>query len=227
MALTISPYAHRINASPLSVTPSSPTPYPIMSRSVSINMDGMPEYGNDPENVEGLDMEMVPDFDGMVNFGGPSEGAKIPQGSEYLHSPCRDSHLVVLTLAHPSVSGPPKHHHDPHHPPSSSHGQMNPDDVVFQTETGLEGGSDDDDGALRLLEADLTPPDSPAPHMSKRRRETQDVPGGFTYVDKDGESGRRKIRIEYITDKSRRHITFSKRKAGIMKKVRNETLCIC
>lgn len=32
-------------------------------------------------------------------------------------------------------------------------------------------------------------------------------------------SGRRKIKIEYIKDKSRRHITFSKRKAGIMKKV--------
>lgn len=32
-------------------------------------------------------------------------------------------------------------------------------------------------------------------------------------------AGRRKIRIEYIEDKSRRHITFSKRKAGIMKKV--------
>jgi hypothetical protein len=32
-------------------------------------------------------------------------------------------------------------------------------------------------------------------------------------------TGRRKIRIEYIDDKSRRHITFSKRKAGIMKKV--------
>ncbi|EGF77842.1 hypothetical protein BATDEDRAFT_7506, partial [Batrachochytrium dendrobatidis JAM81] len=29
---------------------------------------------------------------------------------------------------------------------------------------------------------------------------------------------RRKIKIEYIEDKSRRHITFSKRKAGIMKK---------
>lgn len=32
-------------------------------------------------------------------------------------------------------------------------------------------------------------------------------------------SGRRKIRIEFIEDRSRRHITFSKRKAGIMKKV--------
>lgn len=30
--------------------------------------------------------------------------------------------------------------------------------------------------------------------------------------------GRRKIQIEYIKEKSRRHITFSKRKAGIMKK---------
>ncbi|KAI9312149.1 hypothetical protein BX666DRAFT_1866449 [Dichotomocladium elegans] len=42
--------------------------------------------------------------------------------------------------------------------------------------------------------------------------------------DSDGEgkpgkrSGRRKIKIEFIEDKSRRHITFSKRKAGIMKK---------
>lgn len=32
--------------------------------------------------------------------------------------------------------------------------------------------------------------------------------------------GRRKIKIEFIDDKSRRHITFSKRKLGIMKKVR-------
>ncbi len=44
--------------------------------------------------------------------------------------------------------------------------------------------------------------------------------GGFQLVSKDGDPMRRKIRIEYITDKSRRHITFSKRKSGIMKKVR-------
>ncbi|KAI9323520.1 hypothetical protein BX666DRAFT_1842846, partial [Dichotomocladium elegans] len=31
-------------------------------------------------------------------------------------------------------------------------------------------------------------------------------------------NGRRKIKIEFIEDRSRRHITFSKRKAGIMKK---------
>lgn len=35
----------------------------------------------------------------------------------------------------------------------------------------------------------------------------------------DKKTGRRKINIEFIEDKSRRHITFSKRKAGIMKKV--------
>lgn len=32
-------------------------------------------------------------------------------------------------------------------------------------------------------------------------------------------SGRRKINIEFIEDKNKRHITFSKRKSGIMKKV--------
>lgn len=36
--------------------------------------------------------------------------------------------------------------------------------------------------------------------------------------DKPGRE-RRKIDIKFIQDKSRRHITFSKRKAGIMKKV--------
>lgn len=34
----------------------------------------------------------------------------------------------------------------------------------------------------------------------------------------DSKIGRRKIQIEFIEDKTRRHITFSKRKAGIMKK---------
>ena len=31
----------------------------------------------------------------------------------------------------------------------------------------------------------------------------------------DKKAGRRKIKIEFIQDKSRRHITFSKRKAGM------------
>ena len=37
--------------------------------------------------------------------------------------------------------------------------------------------------------------------------------------DDKGNRERRKIDIKFIQDKSRRHITFSKRKAGIMKKV--------
>ena len=39
--------------------------------------------------------------------------------------------------------------------------------------------------------------------------------------DDKGNRERRKIDIKFIQDKSRRHITFSKRKAGIMKKVRH------
>lgn len=46
-----------------------------------------------------------------------------------------------------------------------------------------------------------------------------DMDEGSTSRASEKRSGRRKIKIEYIEDKSRRHITFSKRKAGIMKKV--------
>ena len=47
-------------------------------------------------------------------------------------------------------------------------------------------------------------------------------PSAIDDDDDDDEKGgreRRKIEIKFISDKSRRHITFSKRKAGIMKKV--------
>ncbi|CAO0802585.1 unnamed protein product [Mucor circinelloides] len=44
------------------------------------------------------------------------------------------------------------------------------------------------------------------------------VSGEDSDVKPSRRSGRRKIKIEYIEDKNRRHITFSKRKAGIMKK---------
>lgn len=45
------------------------------------------------------------------------------------------------------------------------------------------------------------------------------TPSVGTSGERDLHTGRRKIRIEFIEDDSRRHITFSKRKAGIMKKV--------
>eukprot|EP01125_Pyxidicula_operculata_P001015 TRINITY_DN108_c3_g1_i1.p1 TRINITY_DN108_c3_g1~~TRINITY_DN108_c3_g1_i1.p1 ORF type:complete len:272 (-),score=64.85 TRINITY_DN108_c3_g1_i1:305-1120(-) len=49
-------------------------------------------------------------------------------------------------------------------------------------------------------------------------RPVQAVFAAIPKVDNNPRRGRRKIKIEYIKDKSRRHITFSKRKAGIMKK---------
>jgi hypothetical protein len=47
----------------------------------------------------------------------------------------------------------------------------------------------------------------------------EDDESGSGSKKKGKHSGRRSIKIEYIKDKSRRHITFSKRKAGILKKV--------
>jgi hypothetical protein len=37
--------------------------------------------------------------------------------------------------------------------------------------------------------------------------------------EREKKGGRRKINIEFIENKSRRHVTFSKRKAGLIKKV--------
>lgn len=60
-------------------------------------------------------------------------------------------------------------------------------------------------------------PGSEGPRGVKRSRAAADDDD-----DDDDKPGRerRKIEIKFIQDKSRRHITFSKRKAGIMKKVR-------
>lgn len=57
----------------------------------------------------------------------------------------------------------------------------------------------------------------PQHHIPKRNRMSAEDED-----DDDDKPGRerRKIEIKFIQDKSRRHITFSKRKAGIMKKVR-------
>lgn len=39
-------------------------------------------------------------------------------------------------------------------------------------------------------------------------------------------TGRRKIEIQYIDDKSKRHVSFTKRKAGLMKKVSSVSLSV-
>jgi pheromone receptor transcription factor len=56
------------------------------------------------------------------------------------------------------------------------------------------------------------------------KKTTKGAPGmgAAAAGERDSHTGRRKIRIEFIEDDSRRHITFSKRKAGIMKKVSND-----
>ena len=57
------------------------------------------------------------------------------------------------------------------------------------------------------------------PRGTKRPRVSTAADDDDDDDDKPGRE-RRKIDIKFIQDKSRRHITFSKRKAGIMKKVR-------
>ena len=61
------------------------------------------------------------------------------------------------------------------------------------------------------------------PRGTKRPRVSTAADDDDDDDDKPGRE-RRKIDIKFIQDKSRRHITFSKRKAGIMKKVRLFTL---
>ncbi|CAG8533442.1 6402_t:CDS:2, partial [Diversispora eburnea] len=63
--------------------------------------------------------------------------------------------------------------------------------------------------------------DELTPRSAKRELEDDDEldsENEETTPKSEKRAGRRKIKIEYIDDKSRRHITFSKRKAGIMKK---------
>jgi pheromone receptor transcription factor len=66
---------------------------------------------------------------------------------------------------------------------------------------------------------DLTTGNGTDQRGTKRARISQAADDDDDDDDKPGRE-RRKIEIKFIQDKSRRHITFSKRKAGIMKKVR-------
>ena len=66
-------------------------------------------------------------------------------------------------------------------------------------------------------EATSTPSTAPQPQENEATR-TNARRRAPAKGEKDSRTGRRKIKIEYIDDDSRRHITFSKRKAGIMKK---------
>lgn len=89
-----------------------------------------------------------------------------------------------------STAAGPHQYQGMQHPHGGPSGVAPPADLSFQHEDGEEDDGEEDD-------------DAPAKGKGT-----------------DKKAGRRKIKIEFINDKSRRHITFSKRKAGIMKKVR-------
>ncbi|KAJ2905217.1 transcription factor of the MADS box, partial [Coemansia aciculifera] len=110
---------------------------------------------------------------------------------------------------------PMEHHH--HHQHHLHHGQQQHlsrfstgSDSRTQTPSlkRLRDGDDSDGG-----EFEATPRNS---NMNGNGEGTSGATGDDSPNDK--RAGRRKIKIEFIEDKSRRHITFSKRKAGIMKK---------
>ncbi|WWD18834.1 hypothetical protein CI109_103289 [Kwoniella shandongensis] len=170
-------------------------------RTVSITME---DYITDSKDENGLDLDMVHDFG--------AEGLGVDMRDFTNHTEeGEESKEEILNEAELATTLVPQDQLTPQ-PPTSASGMgdvpssagVDVDDM-FQTETGLEGDDDEDD------DGDVT--EGPS---GKRVRSNE--AGGFTYVEKDGEPSRRKIRIEYISDKSRRHITFSKRKAGIMKK---------
>ena len=85
------------------------------------------------------------------------------------------------------------------------------------------------DGASSLAAGNGVPNSQPGVSASaidnSRKRPRPSNAGDDDDDDEDSKPGRerRKIEIKFIQDKSRRHITFSKRKAGIMKKVRART----
>ena len=75
------------------------------------------------------------------------------------------------------------------------------------------------------LQTQYAPAPLPYPSTSTAKPVKPHGKSPLVMVDEeDKEKGRRKIQIEYIEEKSKRHITFSKRKAGIMKKVRSVPL---
>jgi len=72
---------------------------------------------------------------------------------------------------------------------------------------------------MNSAESDKQHPEtSPTSETSELSPSVPPTPESDSGLTPQKRSGRRKINIEFIEDKSRRHITFSKRKAGIMKK---------
>lgn len=88
-----------------------------------------------------------------------------------------------------------------------------------------EEDDDDEDGqAKKRKRGGRASSSSAGSKNGKKDKGPSRLNSGTAVGEPDAATGRRKIRIEFIEDDSRRHITFSKRKAGIMKKVSDDVL---
>jgi len=90
--------------------------------------------------------------------------------------------------------------------------------ATYGSSTAANGSS-----ASKTMEGQPNPPQNNTAHEAESNEGDLDKKSPHSPSDShpdpsDKKVGRRKIQIEFIEDKSRRHITFSKRKAGIMKK---------
>lgn len=108
------------------------------------------------------------------------------------------------------------------------------DDDAFDPDFEAPGYTDEPNGhsdnGEPMPSTSNIPPQLPTPPTEDGTRSVGPAKGGRGRMasnnSEGGERERKSINIAYITDKSRRHITFSKRKAGIMKKVRLAALCV-
>lgn len=97
-------------------------------------------------------------------------------------------------------------------PPTIHFNAVNPEDGSDDED------DDDDDGGASRPKKKTKKGGAAAGKAKGEAADPSDSAGGSAANDEQ-EKGRRKIEIEYIQKKEKRHITFSKRKAGIMKKV--------
>ena len=136
---------------------------------------------------------------------------------------------------HPQA--PPSHHphpsHDPHlhyalppshhtplgaaPPPSAHHGmKRSPESAGLDMMSPSGGGSSDDEGSMHDVKPSLGSERGSAGRGTSLKGGNEGPPAGKKT------KGRVKIKMEFIDNKLRRYTTFSKRKTGIMKKVKTD-----
>lgn len=121
----------------------------------------------------------------------------------------------VAPSAGPSTAAP-----SPAPPTTRSTRKAAPPIIAFDPSAdGSDDDDDDDEGGPKKKRRAAA-----GPKASSAKGSGNEAGGSAGPVDPD-DKGRRKIEIEYIQKKEKRHITFSKRKAGIMKKVRRASVC--